>query len=212
MEQSGKTLGLLGNDRWRGGETHNGTLLKLHDNSFTIGYSKLIPASTVPAKFGFGAWYDKTDKNNVVYTEAPGSPNAVFAGILIRQVHIATGYPAKNDQIDEHNKGLLAKDGYIVYKTGFDASTGDEDKAYADVEVGMLLCINDATGRPTFAEVCPVSHIVAGVVIAMNPDDSSWTVRLINSERGVGIPAGGAVGQVLAKASAKNFDVAWVTP
>ena len=216
IEQSGKTLGLLGNDRWKGGETHNGTLLKLHDNAFTIGYSKLTTPVGAVAKYGFGVWYDKTDKNNTVYTEKPAGTDGAFAGILTRQVHIATGYPAKNDQIDEHNKGLIAKDGFMIYKTGYNEAIADpatdEDQTYADVEVGMLLCINDVDGRFHFASVCPADHHIAGVVIAMNPDDSSWTVRIICGLVGVGVPAGGTTGQVLAKASSADGDVEWITP
>lgn len=212
MEQSGKTLSMLGNDRWKGGETHNGTLLKIHDNSFTLGYSDLITHEDHPAKFGYGAWYDKTDKDNKIYTERPAAADAAFAGILTRQVHIATGYPAKNDQIDQHNKGLLAKDGYVVYKTGHDPATGDEDMNFSDVEVGMLLCINIENGKFTFAETVPADHEVAGVVIAMNPDDKSWTCRLLAIEARAGaVPPGGTTGQALVKQSNADYHVRWVT-
>lgn len=178
MEQSGKTLSMLGDDRWKGGESHNGTLLKIHDNSFTIGYSKLTPNALIPAKFGYGAWYDADLRDNQIFTDSGDAATPVFAGILIRQVHIATGYPVKNNQIDEHNKGLLAKDGYVIYKTGHDPVTGAEDQSFADVVVGMKLCINDANGRFHFAAVAPLAHTEVGTVIAMNPDDQSWTVRL----------------------------------
>lgn len=216
MEQSGRTLSMLGSDRWKGGETHNGTLMKIHDNSFTVGYSHLMHADDIPVKFGFGAWYDKSLKNNEINTVKQAG-DGVFAGILIRQVHIATGYPAKNNQIDDHNKGLLAKDGYIIYKTGFDPVTGDEDQAFADVEPGMLLCINEANGRPTFQEVAPADHEVVGIVVGLNPDDKSWTVRIatlaltLQGEPGVGVPAGGTTGQVLAKVSDDDYDTHWIT-
>jgi hypothetical protein len=179
MEQSGKTLSMLGSDRWKGGVTHNGSLLKLHDNSLTVGYSKLTPAATVPVKFGFGAFYEAGDRDNKIYANGGGLTASVFAGILIRQVHIATGYPAKNDQIDDHNKGLLCKQGYVVYKTGFNATTGAEDQAYANVQVGFNLHINNANGRPHFAAGASVAgHTRAGKIVALNPDDSSWTVRV----------------------------------
>jgi hypothetical protein len=180
MESAGKDLTLLGNDVFRGAPTHNGTLLKLHDNSFTTGYSSLTPHATIPAKFGFGAWYDGTLKNNAIFTVMPAGVGAepIFAGILARSQAIASGYPAKNNQIDSYNKGTLVKDGYLVYKTAYDPVTGLEDMAYADVELGMLLCINEANGRFTFAAAAPVDFTAVGRVILINPDDESWTVKL----------------------------------
>lgn len=178
MEQSGKGLSMLGNDRWKGGETHNGTLLKIHDNSFTIGYSKLTPAFDVPAKFGFGVFYDASLKDNQIFGNVADTVSPVFAGILTRQVHIATGYPVANNQIDEYNKALVAKEGYIVYKTGYDPVAGTEVQDFDDIEVGMLLCINQANGRFHFAAVLPAAHTEAGKVIALNPDDRSWTVKI----------------------------------
>ena len=219
MEQSGKNLTMLGNDVWRGGATHNGTLLKLHDFSLTSGYSRLITPITpveIPAKFGFGVWYNGTAKNNVITTIRPVGVGEVpvFAGILTRQMAIASGQPAQNDQINAYNKGLLAKEGFMIYKTGYTA--GVEDLDYDDVDLGDLLCISHADGRFTFAAVCPADHTVAGVVIMLNPDDRSWTVRISVSMAGIGsapgsvIPAGGTIGQVLAKASGDDYDVEWV--
>lgn len=180
MEQSGKNLSLLGDDRWKGGYKHNGSLLKLHDFSFTAGYSTLTTPVGVPAKFGYGAWYDAALKNNAIFTAMPAGVGAkpVFAGILARQPHIASGYPTKNDQIDEYNKGLLAKKGFLVYKTGHDATTGAEDKDFDDIEIGMLLCINEANGKFVFAAAAPADHTAVGKIIMVNPDDRSWTVEL----------------------------------
>ena len=178
MEQSGKTLSMTGDARWKGTATHNGSLLKSHDNSFTTGYSKLTPVVGVDAKFGFGVWYDGDLKNNQVFCAKPsgGTTVPVFAGILARQPHIATGYPAQNDTVSEYNKGLLVKDGYVVYKTGYTADVEDLD--FDDVEVGMLLCINDLNGRFTFAAAAAVGFTAVGKVIQLNPDDRSWTVKL----------------------------------
>ena len=219
MEQSGKTLTMLGSDPWKGGATHNGTLLKLHDFSLTTGYSRLVTPVTptpIPAKFGFGVWYNGAAKNNVITTIMPVDVGevAIFAGILSRQPAIASGQPAQNDQINEYNKGLLVKEGFLIYKTGY---TDDvEDLDYDDVDIGDLLCISHADGRFTFAEVCPADHTVAGVVIMLNPDDRSWLVRTSVSMSGIGsapgsvIPAGGTTGQLLAKASGDDYDVEWV--
>jgi len=178
MEQSGKTLSMTGDARWKGTATHNASLLKIHDNSYTTGYSKITPAVGVLPKFGFGCWYDAALKNNQVFCAMPAGVGAkpVFAGILARQPHIATGYPARNDTVDEHNKGLLVKDGYLIYKTGYTAAVEDLD--FDDIEVGMVLAIDEEDGRFTFAAAAPADFFEAGVVIALNPDDKSWTVKL----------------------------------
>ena len=42
MLQNGKTLSMHNNAVYKGDYTHNGTLLKLHENSYTIGYSALL--------------------------------------------------------------------------------------------------------------------------------------------------------------------------
>jgi len=179
FEESGRNLSLLGNDRWKGSFSHNASLLKLHDFSFTIGYSRLTTATSVPALFGFGVWYDGSSRNNAVTTVRPTGTGVrpIFAGILTRQPHIATGYPAKNNQVDNNNKGLIAKDGFLIYKTGFDA-TGNEVQRFDTVEPGMRLCINNLNGRFHFAMTAPAGHTAVGSVIAMNPDDQSWVVRV----------------------------------
>ena len=38
MQQSGKTLSMHNEAIWKGTYTHNGMLLKLHENCYTIGY------------------------------------------------------------------------------------------------------------------------------------------------------------------------------
>lgn len=178
MEQSGKVLTMTGNEIWKGSVSHNGTLLKLHDFSFTVGFSKLVTATNVPARFGFGVWYDAARRDNTVYTYAPTGAGAVpvFAGILVRNPAIASGYPAQNDIVDTYNKALIVKEGFVVFKTGYNGA--DESLRFNDIQVGMGLYVNDTNGRFTFSETAPDGHTLAGKVILLNPDDQSWTVKV----------------------------------
>ena len=67
MESFGKTLGISSPEVFRGTATHNGLLKKIHDNSYTTGFSKLAKANdTDKVGFGFGVFYDTAAKTNVV--------------------------------------------------------------------------------------------------------------------------------------------------
>lgn len=180
MEQSGKTLTAKGNEVYKGGATHNGTLLKLHDNSFTTGFSKWTNAVGINPRMGFGGWLDPAQKDNIIRFVKPA--NGVFAGTLARNYAIASGQPAANAElIQSWSKGEMVAEGFVIYKTGFNATTGAEDQAYADISVGMKLFINDANGRQRFAAAgaTVAGHTeVNGKVIRLNPDDLSWTVKI----------------------------------
>lgn len=182
MEQTpGGTITMLGDDRWKGGATHNGTLLKLHENCFTAGYSKLTPLSDVSnPEFGFGVWYDASLRNNHVFQAMPtgGTTSPVFAGILTRQPGIANGYPTANKEIAPFQRGLLAKEGFLVYKTGTSGATLN-DQHFTDIRVGMYLHCNNLNGRPRFSALATITgYTLAGVVVMLNPDDLSWTVNV----------------------------------
>ena len=181
METYGKSLTMTGDTPFKGSISHNGTLLKLHDNAFTTGFSKLTPAATVDPKFGFGLWMDSTTKNNAVTTVKPAA-NAVFAGLLVRNPAIASGQPAANDTVLSYNKADRCLEGFVVYKTGFNASTGAEDQRFADVNVGMTLYLNNLNGRPRFAAasstIAGFTEITSVKIITLNPDDKSWTVKV----------------------------------
>ena len=128
MTQNGKTLSMHNGAIWKGTYTNNGMLLKLHENSYTIGYSALLTAdgsSAGKVKFGDGVFYDANQKNNKVYAGAPTVTDAVpvFAGIVVREPGIASGYPAINDEVADFQKGLLAKEGYIEYKEAYVVTT-----------------------------------------------------------------------------------------
>lgn len=191
MESFGKTLGISSPEVFRGTATHNGLLKKIHDNSYTTGFSKLVKANDADkVGFGFGVFYNTAAKTNVVYNNNNSGAYSP-AGILTFQPHIASGYPAKNDEITSYNRAILAKDGYVEYKKGFTA--GYDEKAagqqgYDDISVNMNLFINIADGSPFFsANATEVGFVCFGRVIEISPETQSWIVKL-TVFGGVGAP------------------------
>lgn len=191
MESFGKTLGISSPEVFRGTATHNGLLKKIHDNSYTTGFSKLVKANdSDKVGFGFGVFYNTAAKTNVVYNNNNSGAYSP-AGILTFQPHIASGYPAKNDEITSYNRAILAKDGYVEYKKGFTA--GYDEKAagqqgYDDISVNMNLFINIADGSPFFsANATEVGFVCFGRVIEISPETQSWIVKL-TVFGGVGAP------------------------
>lgn len=186
MEANGKTLSMHSKAIYKGDETHNGTLLKLHENSFTIGYSALLtPDGTAGAtvNFGDGVFYNVTAKNNKVYAGAPTVADATsgFAGIIVREPAIASGYPAINDEVSYYQKGLLLKEGYVIYKAAYTSSAlagaaGTRVSAFTNAKVGDLLVIAASNGKPYVATSAASGDTTAGKIIAVNPDDQSVTV------------------------------------
>lgn len=229
MESFGKTLGISSPEVFRGTATHNGLLKKIHDNSYTTGFSKLAKANdTDKVGFGFGVFYDTAAKTNVVYNHNNSGAYSP-AGILTFQPHIASGYPAKNDEITSYNRALIAKDGYVEYKKGFTAGYTEAavgQQSYDDITVNMNLFINIADGSPFFSANATESGFVCfGRVIEISPETQSWIVKLTvfggvgapgaagaagaAGADGVGVPAGGTTGQVLVKASDDDYDTQW---
>lgn len=224
MESFGKTLGISSPEVFRGTATHNGLLKKIHDNSYTTGFSKLVKANDVDkVGFGFGVFYNTAAKTNVVYNHNNSGAYSP-AGILTFQPHIASGYPAKNDEITSYNRALIAKDGYVEYKKGFTAGYTEDaagQQGYDDILVNMNLFINIADGSPFFsANATEVGFVCFGRVIEISPETQSWVVKLTvfgaagggvgaPGAPGVGIPAGGIPGQVLVKNSNADYDTRW---
>lgn len=176
MEQTGQTLTMTGAARYRGNSTHNGNLLKIHDNSLTTSYSKLTTAVGVAAQPGFGVYIDPATKNNAVTTVKPAG--GLPAGILVRNPAITSGYPAAPNEINDVNKADRALQGYVEYSSGFDPVAGTVSQGIADIKVGMKLYINDLNGRPTFASAPVAGHTAFGTVLIVNPDTKKWTVRI----------------------------------
>ena len=205
-ESSGKTLGFNSPDVFKGSATHNGLLKKIHDNSYTTGYSKLVKATdTDKVGFGFGVFYNPASQNNIVYNNN-GAGTYTPAGIIIFQPHISSGYPAKNDEISSYNHALIAKDGYLEYKMGFTAGYTNlpaGQQTFADVKVGSNLFINITDGSPHFStEATVVGFVCFGRVIELSPDTQSWIVKL-TVFGGVGVQgATGATGATGAKGDA----------
>ena len=193
MNQNGKTLSMHNGAIWKGTYTNNGMLLKLHENSYTIGYSALLSpngASAGKVKFGDGVFYDAHQKNNKVYAGAPTVTSAVpkFAGIVVREAGIASGYPAINDEVADFQKGLLAKEGYIEYKEAYVVTTashsalGDKKSVFDNVDLGYVLMVSASNGAVYFAQTSTdkvsASDVLVGKIASMNPDDKTVTVYI----------------------------------
>ena len=193
MNQNGKTLSMHNEAIWKGTYTNNGMLLKLHENSYTIGYSALLSpngASAGKVKFGDGVFYDAHQKNNKVYAGAPTVASAVpkFAGIVVREAGIASGYPAINDEVADFQKGLLAKEGYIEYKETYVVTTashsalGTKKSVFDNVDLGYVLMVSASNGAVYFAQTSSdkvsASDVLVGKIASMNPDDKTVTVYI----------------------------------
>ena len=193
MKQNGKTLSMHNGAIWKGTYTNNGMLLKLHENSYTIGYSALLSpngASAGKVKFGDGVFYDAHQKNNKVYAGAPTVASAVpkFAGIVVREAGIASGYPVINDEVADFQKGLLAKEGYIEYKEAYVVTTashsalGTKKSVFDNVDLGYVLMVSASNGAVYFAQTSSdkvsSSDVLVGKIASMNPDDKTVTVYI----------------------------------
>ena len=178
-ESAGGSLSLK-SGQWKGGNTHNGTLKKIHDFSFVEGYSDLTHPVAVVPEFGFGVFEDAATKDNKVSTQVTGLTTPIFGGILVRSPGMASGQPAANKSVLPYNKAGRAKRGFIVYKSGF--TMAGAAQGWDDIAKGMNLFIVNANGRPHFASTATVAGAtLAGKIIAINPDDKSWTVEIGNS-------------------------------
>lgn len=191
MTQNGKTLSMHNGAIWKGTYDDNGMLLKLHENSYTIGYSALLsPDGTSASKVGFGdgVFYDAHQKNNKVYAGAPTVASAVpkFAGIVVREPGIASGYPAINNEVAAFQKGMIAKEGYIEYKKAYVVTTashsalGTKKSVFDNVDLGYVLMVSASNGAVYFAQTSSdkvsASDVLVGKIAAMNPDDKTVTV------------------------------------
>lgn len=191
MLQNGKNLSMHNEAVYKGDFTHNGTLLKLHENSYTIGYSALLKKDASGAgtvKFGNGVFLDLSKKNNNVYAGAPTGTGAIpaFAGIMVREPGVASAYPVMNDEISGFQHGMLCREGFIIYKKGI-VFMGSGYK-YEDVEVfnyvyqNYCLWVRASDGVAYFSPKNSVyensGDIFVGRVVEINPDDNSVTVYI----------------------------------
>ena len=184
MTQNGKKLSTHNEAIWKGTFTHNGTLLKIHENDYTIGYSALLKpngSAGSAVKFGDGVFYNAKEKNNRVYVGSPTAPEAVpvFAGIVVREPAISSGYPALNDEVSSFQKGLLVKEGYVVYKEALVEQGGEVENLYdnAKVVIGVAVNVKASDGTVYFGAKSG-SDVTVGKVIEINPDDKSVTVYI----------------------------------
>lgn len=193
MIQNGKTLSMHNGAIWKGTYTNNGMLLKLHENSYTIGYSALLSPDGTSAgkvKFGDGVFYDAHQKNNKVYAGAPTVTSAVpvFAGLVVREPAIASGYPAINDEVADFQKGMIAKEGYVEYKEAYVVTTashsalGTKKSVFDNVDLTYVMMVSASNGAVYFAQTASdkvsASDVVVGKIASMNPDDKTVTVYI----------------------------------
>lgn len=193
MIQNGKTLSMHNGAIWKGTYTNNGMLLKLHENSYTIGYSALLSPDGTSAgkvKFGDGVFYDAHQKNNKVYAGAPTVASAVpvFAGLVVREPAIASGYPAINDEVADFQKGMIAKEGYVEYKEAYVVTTashsalGTKKSVFDNVDLTYVTMVSASNGAVYFAQTASdkvsASDVVVGKIASMNPDDKTVTVYI----------------------------------
>lgn len=184
MLQSGKTLSMHNEAIWKGTYTNNGMLLKIHENAYTIGYSALLSPDGQSAgvvKFGDGVFYDAHQKDNKAYVGAPTVANAVpvFAGIMAREPAIASGYPVNNDEVASYQKGMLVKEGFIIYKKGFVGAGVSRVSLYdnANVTYETKMYVNASNGAVYFgSSKNDQDDVLVGKVVEVNPDDKSVTV------------------------------------
>jgi len=191
MTQNGKALSMHNEAIWKGTFDDNGMLLKLHENSYTIGYSALLSPDEQSAgkvNFGDGVFYDAHQKNNKVHAGAPTVSNAVpkFAGIVVREPAIASGYPAINNEVADFQKGMLAKEGFIEYKKAYcvthasHSALGTKKSVFDNVEMGWSMMVSASNGAvyftPAKTDYVSSSDVEVGKVVEMNPDDKSVTV------------------------------------
>ena len=196
MKQNGKTLSMHNDAIWKGTYDDNGMLLKLHENAFTIGYSALLSPdgeSAGKVKFGNGVFYDAHQKNNKVYVGAPTVTSAVpvFAGIMVREAGIASGYPAINNEVADFQKGLLAKEGFIEYKKTYvvgskptalgsePTALGDLKSTFDNASIGYAMLVSASNGAvyfaPTASDKVAETDVVVGKIVAINPQDKTVT-------------------------------------
>lgn len=189
MVTNGKSLSMHSDAVYKGTFTHNGTLLKLHENAYTIGYADLLKADGTEGaviKFGDGVFYNSANSDNKVYAGVPTAEGAVpvFAGIVVRDTAIASGYPAINDEVAPFQKGLIAKEGYITYKLGDVYGTALEEgiELYGKVLLNYVMLVSSVDGSVYFANNSTAKQVtadvVAGRVVEVNPDDKSVTVYI----------------------------------
>lgn len=191
MEQNGKSLSMHNKAIWKGTFDDNGMLLKIHENAYTIGYSALLSpngASAGKVKFGDGVFYDAYQKNNKVYAGAPTVANAVpkFAGIMVREPAIASGYPAINNEVADFQKGMLCKEGYVEYKFAYcvthasHAALGDKKSVFDNTQIGWVMMVSASNGAvyftPASTDYVSSSDVAVGKIVAINPDDKTVTV------------------------------------
>ena len=191
LEYSGKKISTHNEAIYKGTFTHNGMLLNISTNSFTVGYAQCLAPdgqSGKSVKFGDGVFYDASGKNNVVFAGAPTVTGAVpaFAGIMSREPGYASSSPVTNDEVAPQQDGTLIKQGYVIYKHGdvnYGSGVAYEDvplfgKVYVNYEVFVRKSDGTVYFAPRSTDFETSGDFRIGKVILTNPDDRSVTVYI----------------------------------
>lgn len=178
--QTGASISLSGKSFYKGGETHNGTLLDMHENCIKYGYSELVKAngdSDALVPFGSGVWLDTQGQDNKVYAGSPTATGAVgvFAGIIEREPAISDSIVWNGKEIASHQNGIVVVEGVLQYKTGkvYNASASLEDARLASfVYPGFVMVASASNGEVYFSPKATVlanaSDVVCGRVLRVN--------------------------------------------
>ena len=128
----------------------------------------------------------------------PPTVNVTGKGLTITGVAATTGdLPATANQYDCYLVGT--EEPYSVYMY--------YNSAWVNIgEVGK-----GEKGEPGFSPVVTVTPITGGHQISITDEEDTETFNVMDGQDGVGVPTGGATGQVLKKASGTDYDTEWAT-
>lgn len=164
----------------------NGVIMRLGVNGvYTTAVTNLLsPDGTAYADgitYGNGLFYNAAEKNCVGYAGAPTVASAVpvFAGIVVRSPAVQSSYPANGEKAYEYNKFLIVKDGYVLYRSGFDTAGNAIKFSSALVKAGNYMYVKTADGSVAFGTAATVTKFTTvGRIAELHPDDESWVVKV----------------------------------
>jgi hypothetical protein len=176
------------------------------DSGMWVAFLELEEGETVTPQWG--------DSN----TKSSDLLNACFYGDLIQGGEDgADGVDgAKGDKGDPGTPGLAVDDGTAAgqipfWNQDYDCWSLSETSAISEGDVLTWRGWYWGYGTPTAGDVLP-DGTTAGDVLEWSGTDWAPAAGPEDGAAGVGVPAAGADGQVLAKASATDYDTEWIDP
>jgi hypothetical protein len=190
---------------WRGQNTSNGQLLKIHEYSLAVGYASLVispalateraAANRTAVPFGNGVWFDDsvyTTTPHKLYAGVGAAVTPKLAGILAYDPAEASMQPVNSDGVMPYNKGKVIKRGFVRMKYGKSVATFKDDGTDAVISGSaidpgtMCFFLEKTTGDPVFAVPTgygpnlSAASTVAALVAAINAAnrDEAWKPTL----------------------------------